>query len=206
MASGDQMMLFFWKGDQLAVKRAKTPATAEAAGPSGRPWTSTTLPCREPSPMPGPADFSRFLANALAFTSNVNNMSLFYNEHRVCHLQRKAAPPQPLSVPRSIDLRSPGKMMSISTVQSVPLQLDCTIMREGLHSLQQRAKKDSRAVAQSFASKFLSFASSHARKEEAQPKLEETQLQNPAELLTSTVFIRIVTAKATLSGTVAGFS
>jgi len=114
--SGDQMMYFYWKGNQLAVKRATTPSATEVA-PNGRAWTSVAMPCREPEPMPNPADcklrsgssyilisrlmyflfiVSRFLATSLAFTAHIQSMTLYLDSHQLCKLEKKAAPARPL--------------------------------------------------------------------------------------------------------------
>jgi len=153
------MMYFYWKGNQLAVKRATNPNATEAA-PNGRAWTSVAMPCREPEPMPNPADFSRFLATSLAFTAHIQSMTLYLDSHQLCKLEKKAAPARPLQTPSHTSLRSPGRTMDIVTMDSTPLQLDCHIMRTVLATAEKPAvKKAAQENKQSFATRFLNFAS-----------------------------------------------
>lgn len=49
------MMLFFWKGDRLAVKRASNPDNTERSA-NGRPWTAIHMPCRQQIALPDPAE------------------------------------------------------------------------------------------------------------------------------------------------------
>lgn len=204
VVSGDQMMLFFWKGQQLAVKRAKNPHKTAEAAPNGRPWSSISMPCRSPEPMPDPATFSKFLATALPFTSHITTMSVSFNGIELCSISKTPAPARPLSVPAHTNVRTPGKMMSITSLEEAPLQLTCRAKRVTLASLETPAKTLTQMVKQSFATKFLSFAASSVRTPEPvktpEPSVPE---KDPLETLTASLFLRIVTAQAKLTASAA---
>lgn len=199
VVSGDQMMLFFWKGQQLAVKRAKNPHTSQISD-NGRPWSSITMPCRSPEPMPDPATFSRFMATALPFTSHITKMSLHYNNIELCRIGKTPAPSMPMNIPRSIDTKSSGRMMSLTNLEVAPMQLTCHAKRITLDSLESPVKKLTQSVKQSFATKFLSFATSATRQAETAKPAEDVVLKkDQSEELSSTLFLRIVTAQAKLT-------
>lgn len=200
VVSGDQMMLFFWKGQQLAVKRAQNPDKNGTLADNGRPWSSITMPCRSPEPMPDPATFSKFLATALPFTSHITSMSVSFNGCELCSITKTPAPPRPLSIPAYTNVKSPGKMMTITSLEEAPLQMTCRVKRVALASLDASAKTLTQVVKQSFATKFLSFAASSVRTPEPQKVPENnTPEADPAEELNASLFLRIVTAQAKLT-------
>jgi len=89
--------------------------------------------------------------------------------------------------------------MDIVTMDSTPLQLDCHIMRTVLATAEKPAtKKAPQENKQSFATRFLNFASQHRAPEPVAPMVE-VPLSNPAEILTTSAFLRIVTAKTKFS-------
>lgn len=200
VVSGDQMMLFFWKGQQLAVKRAKNPHNDGKLAENGRAWSSITMPCRSPEPMPDPATFSKFLATALPFTTHIVSMSLHYNSEELCRIEKRPAPARPLSIPAQTNVRGPGKMMTLTSLEEAPLQLTCRAKRITLKSLDAPAKTITQAIKQSFATKFLSFATSSVKVAEAAPVQElKSEVKDPYEEMSTSLFLRIVTAHAKLT-------
>lgn len=201
VVSGEQMMLFFWKGQQLAVKRAKTPRSEDELGPSGRSWSSITMPCRSPEPMPDPAAFSKFLATALPFTSSILKMSLHFDGVELCRIEKRPAPARALTVPQHTSLTTPGRMMQITTLEEAPLQLTCSAKRIALTSTTATATRSiAQTVKQSFATKFLSFATSNSKASEPMHTFDTTSAdKDPLEELSASLFLRIVTSQAKLT-------
>lgn len=192
-------MLFFWKGDQLAVKRAANPRADQDVTSEGKPWTTVSLPCREPVPMPSPADFSRFLATALAFTANIRSMALFFDKHEMCRLVKKAAPASPIQIPSSTITRSPQRYMGITGVESTPVQIDCRALRATI-AAQEKPKKVSQTIKESFATKFLNFATSKSASQST-PAIAEspTEQYSPLEVMSASLFLRLVSAEVAIN-------
>lgn len=200
VVSGDQMMLFFWKGQQLAVKRAKNPRSEDTHASNGRPWSSITMPCRSPEPMPDPATFSKFLATALPFTSSITSMSLHFDSVELCRIEKRPAPARPLSIPHHLNVRTPGRMMQLTSLEEAPLQLTCTAKRITISSTATPPKFLAKVVKQSFATRFLSFATTGVKTPEPvqAPEPGPTE-KDPDEELSASLFLRIVTSQAKLT-------
>ena len=150
--------------------------------------------------MPDPASFSKFLATALPFTQHIRSMSLFFNEHELCRLSKLPAPSKPLSIPSHTNLKSPQRMMTITDIDSTPVQMTCRMMRVALASLDKQTKRQSQAVKQSFATKFLSFATSQRQPEPA-PKAAQAPPVDPLETQSASLFLSIITASAKITAT-----
>lgn len=194
------MMEFVWRGQQLAVRRAKNPSKSTEISDNRRPFSSISMPCRDLEPMPDPASFSKFLATALPFTSHVRSMSLHFNGHELCRLSKLPAPAKSLTIPSYSNVKSPQKMMTITEISSTPVQMTCKIMRVALASLEAPAKKPSQSIKQSFATKFLSFATSQRQPDPTPTKPSEPPA-SPTEIQTAALFLSIVTASAKITAT-----
>ena len=90
--------------------------------------------------------------------------------------------------------------MEITSILSTPLQMDCTILRIALGSKSKtKNKKDQTDAKANFATRFLNFASTHARPPEVLPTQEPINAQDPLEALSASVFLRMITAKSRFS-------
>ncbi|KAJ3065081.1 hypothetical protein HDU98_011523 [Podochytrium sp. JEL0797] len=122
VTSGDEMMAFFWKGDQLFTK--KGPLSKEEASP----LTSFFLDLREPIEVPNVGDFGRFLANSLAFTKNLKKVEVFVDDQRVLLLDKKVSDPRPMAFPKGIyNLTSPNGIFDLKTINVCKVQLDLEV-------------------------------------------------------------------------------
>lgn len=74
-------MGFYWQGDQLFVRSAADPNGLSNCSPDGKPWSTFVMDLREPSPMPEPLDFARFLSTCLGFTTRLTTLSMFFDSH-----------------------------------------------------------------------------------------------------------------------------
>ncbi|CAO1635090.1 unnamed protein product [Sympodiomycopsis kandeliae] len=131
VSSGSDLMGFFWKngGDSLFTRRAKNPNADSDFSQSGNPWTSFFMNLREPGPFPeSPLQLTRFLATSLTFTNNVKSVELWFDDHRLCKLQKTLEPVKPLPMPTHLNSSSPEKMMRVDRLQSQGMQIDVEAM------------------------------------------------------------------------------
>ncbi|OMJ07446.1 hypothetical protein AYI70_g12178 [Smittium culicis] len=82
--SGDDCMAFYWKGDQLFTKKFNKGEQKVGLESDETPWTWFIMQIRDdPTPVPDPARFGRFLSTALAFTKSLKTVSVIINNHEV---------------------------------------------------------------------------------------------------------------------------
>ena len=112
-------MAFVWKGDSLYTKRGKVPDASVSE------WTSFFMAMREPMDLPKPADFGRFLATSMAFTSNIRQIEVFVDESRILQFQKKVSPPKALSFSKNeYTLYSPNRFFTLQSVAIRNVQID----------------------------------------------------------------------------------
>jgi hypothetical protein len=73
VVSGDMALAFFWKGDSLWTKTAKSNNTDKQ-------WTSFVLPSRDSYPLPSMAEFGEFLTASLTFTKCLKFIRVLVDE------------------------------------------------------------------------------------------------------------------------------
>lgn len=116
-------MSFYWKGDMLYA------SSGESTNSEDDVWTSFLMDLREPSEVAADLeDFCRFLTTALAFTANLREITLYFNKHKIFHLEKKRTSPQVLSLPRGIDTYSPQRMFNLRSIDSAKVQIDAKMM------------------------------------------------------------------------------
>lgn len=96
--SGNEALVFVWKGDALWTKTAKrntTPATVN----TNDPWTSFVLPSRDPYPLPDMVELGQFLAASLTFTGCLRQVRVLVNDQeRLCLIKTPLQEPRPVVV------------------------------------------------------------------------------------------------------------
>lgn len=100
-------------GDQLYARRGNLPPT-----PEPNVWTTFEMPLREPSPMPTPFDLIRFLTSSITFMTHLNRVSVFLDDKRLARLEKTADVSRILLVPKGLNPRTEGGMMTIANISS----------------------------------------------------------------------------------------
>lgn len=75
------------------------------------------MPLREPGPMPPLLDLMRFLASSITFTVNLRAVGVFFDGHRVGHINKVPEPAQTINVPEEMKRYSPKNIMYVKEVQ-----------------------------------------------------------------------------------------
>ncbi|EIW60639.1 uncharacterized protein TRAVEDRAFT_119941 [Trametes versicolor FP-101664 SS1] len=125
VTSGGQWMGFYWKDkkDQLFARRGKLPESAED------PWTSFEMGLREPTPIPPPFDFTRFLASSITFMRHLLDVSVFLDDKRLSRLTKAPGAPQAMSIPKGLKPSSPLNTMQVNGIQTTPLSIRAEVMQ-----------------------------------------------------------------------------
>ncbi|KAG8933600.1 hypothetical protein FRC02_011522 [Tulasnella sp. 418] len=196
--SGQKWMGFYWKDnkDQLYTRRGDL-SSPPSIGPSGAPWTSFDMPLREASPLPGlPADIARFLATSLTFMTNLRDVSMFFDDHRLARIQKDVGVSKSLIMPSNLKTKSPQGIMEVKAVDSSDLHVTAKVMRcvyqtgtekEGVPAKSSRSSGG-------FFSSLLGSLSTHtlSRTPEPQPPTKEPE---PFEALESSVLLKVYSAQ-----------
>ncbi|BGO96619.1 hypothetical protein RTG_00437 [Rhodotorula toruloides ATCC 204091] len=127
VSSGQRIIQFYWRGDQLHVKSATDESGLENTSADGKPWTTFLMDLREPAPMPEPNDFARFLTSCLGFTQNLRSLSLFFDGHLLFRVQKTLAPSRNLSLRHNLQSSSPQKLLRMTGVEEAPFQLKAEV-------------------------------------------------------------------------------
>ncbi|RPD65851.1 hypothetical protein L226DRAFT_529987 [Lentinus tigrinus ALCF2SS1-7] len=123
--SGGQWMNFYWKDkkDQLFARRG---ARKDA---NDDPWTTFQMELREPTPIPQPFDFTRFLASSITFMRHLLDVSVFLDDKRLSRLTKAPGVPKALSLPRGLKASSPLSTMQVTGIQATPLSIKAEVMQ-----------------------------------------------------------------------------
>ncbi|TFK75311.1 hypothetical protein BDN72DRAFT_892280 [Pluteus cervinus] len=124
--SGNNWMGFYWKDkkDQLFARRGTLPDDSTANG-----WTSFEMGLREPTPIPIPFDFTRFLASSITFMTHLSEISVYFNDKRLARLTKASGRPKELTIPRGLKSSSPRGVMTVRRISSTSLHIKAEIMR-----------------------------------------------------------------------------
>ncbi|RIA79159.1 histidine kinase-like ATPase, partial [Glomus cerebriforme] len=117
VTSGGQGMAFFWRGNKLFTKQGPTDDKDKV-------WTSFLMDMREPLEFPNVEKFARFLANALGFTGNLKEVSVYFNNTLVIQLSKKMQEPKSIEISSEFDTFSPQKIFRLTSVDIRDVQLD----------------------------------------------------------------------------------
>ncbi|KAG8950382.1 hypothetical protein FRC03_012900, partial [Tulasnella sp. 419] len=138
--SGQEWMGFRWKGDQLIASRGNLLKPCSIS-PSGKPWTSIEMPCREASSIPeSPLDIAQFLVMSLTFMTSLRSLSVFVDEHCLAHVQKEYSESTTLQIPQGFITKRPNGMMEIKTVHSCVLTITAQVIQA---ILQEKEEKNS---------------------------------------------------------------
>ncbi|KAI7866109.1 uncharacterized protein EV154DRAFT_475102 [Mucor mucedo] len=117
--SGAQCMAFYFKGDQLFAKRADIPVKDIDI------WTSFLMDLREPMEMPDFDQFCRFLTTSMGFTANLKQVSVFFDNQPIFHINKSAAEPRPMVIDaRRMITSSPERMFTLTSCDMRQIQLE----------------------------------------------------------------------------------
>ncbi|KAI9302818.1 hypothetical protein BJ944DRAFT_242011 [Cunninghamella echinulata] len=117
--SGSQCMAFYFKGDQLFAKRAEVPEKERD------PWTFFMMDLREPMEMPSLDDFAKFLTTSMGFTTNLRQISVYFNNSKIFNIAKQTAEPRSMTIDsRKVHTTSPQRMFKIVSADMRKIQLD----------------------------------------------------------------------------------
>lgn len=123
-------MNFYWKDkkDQLFARRGgRKDATND-------PWTTFQMELREPTPIPQPFDFTRFLASSITFMRRLLDVSVFLDNKRLSRLTKSPGSPKALSLPKGLRPSSPLNTMTVNGLQITRKQSNWSHFRCDNHS------------------------------------------------------------------------
>ncbi|PKI83429.1 hypothetical protein MVES_002504 [Malassezia vespertilionis] len=207
--SGSELMGFFWKGDALFTRRANV--SDPQVSSNGVPWTTFLMALREPTPFPeSPLALCRFLATSLTFTANVRHVALYVDDQLLCRLEKHTGSPQPVSASRHLNGRSPGKLLQVSTVESIALRVDLYVARMVLLEAAAEAEHEKPNLKQTLLSAFsrtagagitsmLSSAFGGLTTSTSSAANDALDAQSLLEMVHSTLHLRIATAHIRVS-------
>ena len=176
VTSGSHVMAFYWKRDQLFVKRA------DVANENGSErLTLFNLPNREPLEMPSLPQLCKFLTSSLVFSRSVQTIVLKYNRRALMTLSRKAAVETMVKVPSGLHLSTPQGLMTIRNVSSTPIQISATYL-----GVTQYASEAATSTS-SFKAKFMKLARIASEKPTAVSVGKETSVSAFFRVLTGSL-------------------
>ncbi|KIK92678.1 hypothetical protein PAXRUDRAFT_829728 [Paxillus rubicundulus Ve08.2h10] len=125
VASGGHGMEFYWKDnkDQLYVRRGDLPSKG-----TSDPWTRFEMTLREAGSIPPAFDFMRFLASSITFMVHLNEVGVFFDEHRIGHIKKSPGLPKALDLPRALRRSSDQKVMNVKGIQFCPIRIKAEVM------------------------------------------------------------------------------
>ncbi|CAG8597455.1 8335_t:CDS:2, partial [Racocetra persica] len=121
VSSGNLGMAFYWQGDQLYVRH----------GPidnSDSTWTTFLMDMRNPLKLPDLDEFGRFLATSLGYTTNLRQISVYFNENELICISK-----QVIGHSRSIEIRpdikkeAPDKLFKLESINIQNFKFDAVI-------------------------------------------------------------------------------
>ncbi|TBU28918.1 hypothetical protein BD311DRAFT_721461 [Dichomitus squalens] len=197
--SGGQWMNFYWKDkkDQLFARRgARKDATDD-------PWTTFQMELREPTPIPQPFDFTRFLASSITFMRHLLDVSVFLDDKRLSRLTKSPGLPKALALPKTLKPSSPLNTMTVNAIQTTPLSIKAEVMQwvymAGTEKPQPKKEPPKPATASGgggfFSSLFSGFGSSGqpSRAVTPAPPPPPVPKVNPEAIVESSVVLSIFT-------------
>ncbi|CDO69004.1 hypothetical protein BN946_scf184834.g11 [Trametes cinnabarina] len=120
-----QWMGFYWKDkkDQLYARRGNLPHSSED------PWTTFEMGLREPTPIPPPFDFTRFLASSITFMRHLLDVSVFLDGNRLSRLTKAPGIPKAVGIPKGLKPSSPLNTMQVAGINVTPLSIKAEVMQ-----------------------------------------------------------------------------
>jgi hypothetical protein len=115
----DQVLRCFDRSDlvphlyrQLYVRRGDLPSKG-----TSDPWTRFEMTLREAGSIPPAFDFMRFLASSITFMVHLNEVGVFFDEHRIGHIKKSPGLPKALDLPRGLRRSSDQNVMNVKAIQ-----------------------------------------------------------------------------------------
>ncbi|OLY82783.1 hypothetical protein AYI68_g3090, partial [Smittium mucronatum] len=138
--SGDECMAFYWKGDQLYTKKTNKGDIKVGLEEDESDWTWFIMQIRdEPTTVPDPVKFGRFLSTALAFTKCLMNISVFIDDSEVFKVNKIQKEFANQSLPSEVGflgfkkekylLESPQKLFGIKNINKYTFLIECSYIQ-----------------------------------------------------------------------------
>ncbi|CAG8452410.1 537_t:CDS:10, partial [Dentiscutata heterogama] len=120
VSSGNLGMAFYWQGDQLYVRH----------GPinnSDSTWTTFLMDMRNPLKLPNLDEFCRFLTTSLGFTTNLRQISVYFNENELFSISKKIiGHPRSIKIKSDIKRESPENLFRLESVNIHTVKFEVT--------------------------------------------------------------------------------
>ncbi|KAH0825764.1 hypothetical protein J3R83DRAFT_8923 [Lanmaoa asiatica] len=195
VSSGGHGMQFYWKDnkDQLNVRRGDLPSKGTA-----EPWTTFEMTLREAGPIPPAFDFMRFLASSITFMVHLNDVAVYFDEHRIGHIKKSPGVAKTIDLPKGLKRSSQSNVMNVKGVQSHPIRIEAEVMhavyagtekRPLLEVLEPRKSKGG------FFSSLVSAFTSQPTPQLMAPALPPQPPKDPIELHGMNVTLTVFTAE-----------
>ncbi|CAG8587187.1 9394_t:CDS:10, partial [Dentiscutata erythropus] len=119
VSSGNLGMAFYWQGDQLYVRH----------GPidnSDSTWTTFLMEMRNPLKLPNLDELCRFLTTSLGFTTNLRQISVYFNENELFSIKKIIGRPRSIKIKPDIKRESPEKLFKLESVNIQTVKFEVT--------------------------------------------------------------------------------
>ena len=73
---------------------------------------------REAGPIPPAFDFMRFLASSITFMVYLNDVGVYFDEHRIGHIKKSPGVAKAVDLPRGLKRSSQSNIMNVKGAQS----------------------------------------------------------------------------------------
>ncbi|KAF8128969.1 hypothetical protein EV363DRAFT_1220883 [Boletus edulis] len=196
VSSGGHGMQFYWKDnkDQLNVRRGDLPSKGTAD-----PWTAFEMTLREAGPIPPAFDFMRFLTSSITFMVHLNDVSVYFDEHRIGHIRKSPGVAKAVELPRGLKRSSQSNIMNIKGVQSHPIRIKVEVMHaiyaDGTEKRPLLEVLEPRKPTGGFFSSLVSALTSQSTPQPETPALPPQPPKDPAELYDMNVTLTVFTAE-----------
>ena len=118
VASGNETMAFYWKGNSLFTRKGTLPADHQSRD------TCFVLDYRSTtSPVPNLMSICQFLCTSLTFIS-LESIELWLDDLKLFNINKKLAPVEPVPIPKEIETRTKEGMFRINSVERQTAQID----------------------------------------------------------------------------------
>lgn len=124
--SGDNCMAFYWKGDQLFIKKGKTSQDSIVSNEQGNPWTTFYMKLRKSEELPNVEEFTKFLVFSLLFTSTLESIIATCDGVVIADISRKMSSYCPIDSFKQLRFNrtSPRGIFTMNEVKSCNFQVD----------------------------------------------------------------------------------
>lgn len=78
---------------------------------------------REPAPIPGAFDLTRFLASSITFMRQLREITVYFDDKCLVKLIKSTGLSRDLGIPEGLNTRTPSRNMTIDNIQSTCIHL-----------------------------------------------------------------------------------